>query len=88
MHIKGKASHDILTQALHVLESLAHRGGIGAEPDTGDGAGILTQLPHAFFDKECKMNGIVLPRQGAYGVGMLFLSSDEKRREKIEHKFE
>lgn len=88
VHIKGKASHDIVSEALHVLLNLAHRGGIGAEPDTGDGAGILTQLPHLFFEKECKLNGMVLPRQGSYGVGMLFLSADEKRREKIEREFE
>ncbi len=59
--IAGNRSHQIVSQALNVLNNLAHRGGTGAEPDTGDGAGILTQLPHSFFERECRLNGIVLP---------------------------
>ena len=88
VNIKGGKSHQIVTQALSVLNNLAHRGGTGAEIDTGDGAGILTQLPHAFFEKECRLNGMVLPAAGAYGVGMLFLSQDEARRKAIEKTFE
>lgn len=88
VNIRGARSHRIVVEALNVLLNLAHRGGTGAEPDTGDGAGILTQLPHAFFEKECRLNGIVLPGPGAYGVGMLFLSPDPARRADIEKAFE
>ena len=50
-NIKGDASHDIITRAIEILKNLAHRGGVGSEPDTGDGAGILIQMPHAFMKK-------------------------------------
>ena len=56
--IAGRRSHKIVTQALDILCNLEHRGGAGAEPDTGDGAGILTQLPHAFLERECHLMGI------------------------------
>ncbi len=88
VNIHGQRSHGIVTQALNVLTNLAHRGGTGAEPDTGDGAGILTQLPHAFFEKECRLNGMVLPAPGCYGVAMLFVSQDDTRRAGIESAFE
>ena len=88
VNIHGQRSHGIVTQALNVLTNLAHRGGAGAEPDTGDGAGILTQLPHTFFEKECRLNGIVLPAPGCYGVGMLFVSQDDTRRAGVEAAFE
>ena len=78
--IAGRRSHKIVTQALDILCNLEHRGGAGAEPDTGDGAGILTQLPHAFLERECHLMGITLPAPGRYGVGMLFLSREESRR--------
>ncbi|MDD3410471.1 MAG: glutamate synthase central domain-containing protein, partial [Eubacteriales bacterium] len=87
-HIRGEKSHEIVSQALDVLLHLAHRGGTGAEPDTGDGAGILTQIPDAFFRRECQQGGMVLPQPGAYGVGMFFLSQDESRRAEIEKTFE
>ena len=70
-NIKGVRSHRVLTDALEVLNHLSHRGGTGAEPDTGDGAGILTQLPDTFFRKICPLENMVLPAPGAYGVGML-----------------
>ncbi|NLI20200.1 MAG: glutamate synthase large subunit [Clostridiales bacterium] len=87
-NIKGVRSHAVLRDAMEALNHLSHRGGTGAEPDTGDGAGILTQLPDAFFRKVCPLEGMVLPAPGSYGVGMLFLSRDEARCEKIEKTFE
>ena len=79
-NIKGEASHEMITRAVTILKNLAHRGGIGSEPDTGDGAGILIQIPHKFMKKVCKNDGIVLPNEGEYGVGMLFLSPDTVSR--------
>ena len=87
-NIKGIRSHKVLTDALDALKHLSHRGGTGAELDTGDGAGILTQIPDAFFRKVCALNGMVLPAQGAYGVGMLFLSVDSKKRDETKKAFE
>ena len=87
-NIKGVRSHAVLQDALEALNHLSHRGGTGAEPDTGDGAGILTQLPDSFFRKVCPLEGMVLPAPGAYGVGMLFLATDDTRRAGIEREFE
>ena len=56
VNIKGKKSHDIISQALTILKNLAHRGGCGAEENTGDGAGILIQIPHEFFKLKCSEN--------------------------------
>ena len=56
---------------LRILERLEHRGGAGADKDTGDGAGILVQIPHEFFKRECEVLGINLPAAGEYGVGMI-----------------
>lgn len=75
-NIKGKKSHSIISKGIQILKNLAHRGGVGSEPNTGDGAGILIQMPHTFMKKVCKNEGIKLPKQGDYGVGMLFLSPD------------
>ncbi|UWG98195.1 glutamate synthase large subunit [Dehalobacter sp. DCM] len=72
VNIKGKKSHDIVEEALTVLENLSHRGASGAEENTGDGAGILVQIPHDFFLRECDVLGFELPAQGMYGVGMIF----------------
>lgn len=79
-NIKGKKSHDIIMDAIEILKKLAHRGGVGSEPDTGDGAGILIQIPHSFMKKVCANDGITLPKEGDYGVGMLFLSPDTETR--------
>ena len=79
-HIKGKQSHDIVRQGLQILENLTHRGAVGADPLAGDGAGILLQLPDAFFRKSCAVQGISLPVAGAYGVGMLFLPREAAAR--------
>ncbi len=79
-HVKGQRSHAIVADALTVLDNLSHRGARGSEPNTGDGAGILTQLPHAFFAAEAARLGFHLPPAGEYGVGMLFLPRDPARR--------
>src|SRR5580658_10674695 len=71
--IKGRRSHDIVAKALQVLDNLTHRGACGCDPRTGDGAGILIQIPHDFFVRECSELGIKLPESGAYGVAMCFL---------------
>ena len=75
-NIKGVGSNDIVRKALQVLVGLGHRGASGANPETGDGAGILLQMPHRFFSKECARLGIELPPPGEYGVGMVFLPQD------------
>ncbi|WP_375104899.1 glutamate synthase large subunit [Paenibacillus sp. RS8] len=79
-HIKGKPSHDIVSNALTMLFNMEHRGGQGSEPNSGDGAGIMLQIPHRFFASEAEKLGFALPEQGHYGVGMIFLSHDEKVR--------
>ncbi len=76
VNIKGKKSHKIIKDAIEILKNLTHRGGVGSEPDTGDGAGILIQIPHNFMKKVCENESIKLPKEGDYGVGMLFLSPD------------
>ncbi|MDY3983656.1 MAG: glutamate synthase large subunit [Veillonellaceae bacterium] len=70
--IKGRKSHSIIDDGLRILERLEHRGAQGADASTGDGAGILVQLPHEFFRRECEVLGFSLPAPGQYGVGMVF----------------
>ena len=72
-HIKGQRSHGIVRDALEVLVCLDHRGARGAEPNTGDGAGILIQIPDRFLREEMAQQGVNLPPAGEYGVGMVFL---------------
>jgi glutamate synthase domain-containing protein 2/glutamate synthase domain-containing protein 1/glutamate synthase domain-containing protein 3 len=79
-NVKGERSHDIIDKALAVLDNLTHRGACGCDPLTGDGAGILLQVPHEFFVKESARLGFTLPAAGEYGVGMLFLPRDPARR--------
>ena len=74
--IKGRRSHAIVSQALEVLKNLLHRGACGCEVNTGDGAGILIQMPHAFLARECGRLGIHLPGPGHYGAGLVFLPRD------------
>ena len=74
--IKGRKSHAIVSQALTVLKNLLHRGACGCEVNTGDGAGITIQMPHAFLARECGRLGIALPAPGHYGVGLVFLPRD------------
>lgn len=86
--IKGVKSHKVITQALHLLENMEHRGGQGSEPNTGDGAGILLQIPHDFFAAELRKQEIQLPETGQYAVGMIFLPQDESARTAIERELE
>ncbi len=80
VNIKGIKSHQIVSDALTILENMEHRGGCGCEDNTGDGAGITIQVPHEFLYNECIKLGLYLPDYGQYGVGMLFLSQDEQTR--------
>ena len=81
-NIKGGKSHQIITESLQVLVNLGHRGACGCDPETGDGAGILIQMPHQFFSQECASQGIDLPAFGQYGAGNVFLppAPDAKSR--------
>lgn len=78
-HIKGQSSHAITIDALEMLARMDHRGGCGCEVNTGDGAGILTNIPHEFFAKEIKALFDVSVEQGAYSVGNIFLPQDDKQ---------
>jgi glutamate synthase (NADPH/NADH) large chain len=80
-HIKGRKSHDIVLNALTMLEHMDHRGACGCEQNTGDGAGILIGLPHEFLVKVARRDaGIDLPAAGAYGAGIVFLPTDSEER--------
>ncbi len=79
-NIRGEKSHEIIRKGLEVLINLTHRGAAGCDPETGDGAGILIQIPHVFFARECGELGIQLPEPGAYGVAMCFLPVDKQDR--------
>src|ERR1700690_1126487 len=71
--MKGRKSNQILKQGIQVLRNLDHRGASGAEVNTGDGAGVLLQMPHAFLQEACKKARIALPKAGEYGTGLVFL---------------
>ena len=86
--VKGARSHDIVTMGLEVLRNLGHRGACGADPETGDGAGVLMQMPHEFFAREAESLGFELPQAGDYGVGMVFLPPDDAQREQCEREIE
>ncbi|MBL9140157.1 MAG: glutamate synthase large subunit [Verrucomicrobiales bacterium] len=88
VNIKGRKSHEIVQQGLQVLVNLDHRGACGCEANTGDGAGILMQIPHAFFARTATENGFDLPESGQYGVAMVFLPRDAKSRRYCERVFE
>ena len=79
-NVKGVKSHDIVSSGLEILKRLAHRGATGADPKTGDGAGILIQMPHEFMAKVSKENNFILPPKGRYGVGLVFLPRIESER--------
>ncbi|MBP3952472.1 glutamate synthase large subunit [Bacillus suaedae] len=83
-NINGKKSHDIVENAITILCNLEHRGGQSADIHTGDGAGILTQIPHGFFEKQCDKENIELPQEGKYGIGMVFLPQDPDRRKQTQ----
>ncbi len=88
VNIKGQKSHDIVRKGLQVLENLTHRGAQGSDPFTGDGAGILIQVPHAFLRRACADVRVTLPEAGEYGVGMVFLPRDDESRKSCETLFE
>jgi glutamate synthase (ferredoxin) len=79
-NVKGGKTHDIVRKGLQVLENLAHRGAVGCDPCTGDGAGILLQVPHEFLKRSCAESGLRIPGPGEYGVGVVFLPSDLAQR--------
>jgi glutamate synthase (ferredoxin) len=83
VNIKGAKSHQMVSDALKILVNLDHRGAVGCEPNTGDGAGILIQMPHDFFVAEAAKLGFKLPAFGQYGVGQLFLPKNSGEREAI-----
>jgi glutamate synthase (NADPH/NADH) large chain len=87
-HIKGKASHALIQQALLILHNLDHRGAVGADPLCGDGAGILIQIPDAFYREEMARQAITLPPPGEYGVGMIFLPREHASRLACEQELE
>ena len=78
--LDGRKSHDIITNGLTILNNLTHRGACGCDPETGDGCGLLVQLPHRFFANEAERLGFALPAAGRYGVGMLFLPREAETR--------
>ena len=80
-HLKGVKSHAIVTQGLQILENLDHRGAVGADPLMGDGAGLLIQIPDAFYRAEMAEQGVLLPPPGEYGVGMVFLPQEAASRQ-------
>jgi glutamate synthase (NADPH/NADH) large chain len=87
-HIKGRASHALIGQALLILENLDHRGAVGADPLCGDGAGILIQIPDALYREELAKGDITLPPPGEYGVGMIFLPQEHASRLACEQELE
>ena len=80
-HIKGRKSHDQVRDALIMLENMEHRGACGCDPESGDGAGIMIQIPHEFLWEECIDLGIQLQEPGYYGVGMVFLPKEKTLNE-------
>ena len=87
-HIKGEKRHEIIVQALKILENLDHRGAVGADKLMGDGAGILIQMPDALYRAEMARLGVELPPPGEYGVGMIFLPKEHASRQACERELE
>jgi glutamate synthase (NADPH) large chain len=86
--VRRQKSHDIIVKGIQVLINLTHRGACGCDPETGDGAGILIQIPHKFFVRECSSLGFSLPEAGEYAVGMTFLPVEKHQRLQCEGIFE
>ena len=84
MNMRGEKSHEIIFQGLEILKKMEHRGACGADKLSGDGAGILIQLPHAFFQEECPKIGIDLPEAGRYAAGNVFLPTGDDTKEGME----
>ncbi|RYE07124.1 MAG: glutamate synthase large subunit [Hyphomicrobiales bacterium] len=82
--LKNRPTHQIVQNGLAILENLEHRGAVGADPLMGDGAGMLVQIPHAFFVKEMAKQGVTLPEPGKYAVAFLFMPQDAALRAKME----
>jgi glutamate synthase (ferredoxin) len=80
VNLSGEKSHDIVRKGIEILINLTHRGACGCDPETGDGAGVLIQIPHEFFSRECAKLGFGLPDPGQYGVGMMFLPVELQQR--------
>ncbi|HEY1755010.1 MAG TPA: glutamate synthase large subunit [Bryobacteraceae bacterium] len=78
--LHGNKSHEIVRKGIEILVNLTHRGACGCDPETGDGAGIMIQIPHEFFVRECREIGFSLPEAGVYGVGMMFLPVEPQQR--------
>ena len=87
-NIKGKKSHQIVSDAINILCNLEHRGAVGADPRAGDGAGILVQIPHNFFKRKAAEIGFQLPEPGDYAIGALFMPRDPDSRRRCEELFE
>src|SRR6185369_13974700 len=83
-NVRGVKSRDIVLKGLQVLANMEHRGACGCDAETGDGAGILIQIPHAFFARDCPLSGFTLPKPGKYAVGMVFLPVDTTLRMQCE----
>src|SRR5579862_9705079 len=80
VNLDGRRTHEIVQKGIQVLINLTHRGACGCDPETGDGAGVLIQIPHEFFARECAKLGFTLPEAGSYGVGMMFLPVESAQR--------
>ena len=87
-NIKGRASHKIIEQGVEVLVNLTHRGACGCDPETGDGAGLLLQIPHGFFLKQAASHGFSLPGPGEYGVGMIFVAPEHAKSRRAQQMVE
>lgn len=88
VNVNGKKEHRLVNDALKIVENLEHRAGKDAEGKTGDGVGILTQIPHCFFKKECEKLGIRIGEEREYGVGMFFFPQNELKRSRAKKMFE
>jgi len=83
-NVKGNKTHNIVTEGIEILENLKHRGAVGGDSKTGDGAGITTQIPDAFLHRVCQKIDIELPAEGDYGVGLVFLPTIAEDRHIVE----
>ena len=86
-HLKGERSFQIIRNAEEILLNMSHRGAVGSEKNTGDGAGILTATPWEFLERVASENGIVLPERGRYAAGIVFLPQEVERRERCKQEF-
>jgi glutamate synthase domain-containing protein 2/glutamate synthase domain-containing protein 1/glutamate synthase domain-containing protein 3 len=79
VNLDGAKTHEVIRKGIEILINLTHRGACGCDPETGDGAGIMIEIPHDFFARECAKEGFSLPEPGQYGVGMVFLPVEPKQ---------